>query len=176
MNQEDVLWREATIAHFALAGQLMAAALSLELACTLLDEEGDDLYQQLAEILPSDDPTVEGFDNDREFLLDRARNFRLVAERCAENGASLAEALANSLREDAGQPDSWNRRDELLKALVPYAESVTSAAAEAERALSALDGSVSETGYVEPAEITAGIVRFLNSESALFSSFNNRQN
>ena len=166
---ENAHWREAVAAHFALAGHLASAALSLELVATLLDEDGDWLYGELAEILPAERSGGGAPASDREFILDRAQTHREKAELFAANGTALAEALANSLRRDVGVPDSWERRDELCTALRPYAEAIDTAAADAERALGALDASVSKAGESEPATMMADVVRFLNLEAALFA-------
>lgn len=170
MNSQDEMWRDAAVANFMLAGHLIAAALSLELACTAIDDRGDRLYAELAEILPADDMSRGGFENDRDFLLDRAQSHRKVASTCAGNGAILAQVLAESLRERTTEVEPWSSREEIQAMMAPYAQAVTNAANEAERLLGALAGSTSEMGNEEPARITAGIVRFLNLESALLSA------
>jgi len=172
-DDEDRIWADASIAHMKLAGHLLAAALSLELACRNLDDEGNWLYGELAEILPADEPGLPEVESDRAFLLDRAQSHRKVAAVCAENAAILATTLADSLREEVGVADSWDRRDELRGAIRLYASSVADAAAEAEVALLALDASVSKAEVEEPGRSMAGILRFLNSEAALFSAFTN---
>ncbi len=169
-SAEDERWREAVSAHYALAGHLAAAALSLEQAATSLDPEGDSLYVELAEIFPAEGSDESMPPSDRDFLLDRALTHREKAVLFARNGGALAEAMTRNLRRQHGGPDSWERRYALREAMCPYAESIGCAATEAERILVALDASLSERGVTEPAAQMAAVVRFLNLEAALFAA------
>lgn len=163
-------WPATVGGHFALGGHLAAAALCLESAAALCDEKGDWLCGALAEVLPADDEEPPApVQSDREFLLDRAETHREKARIYAENGSALADAVASGLREDPGRPDSWDRRDDLVRALRPYAEAITGAALEAERILVSLDAALPCGNDPSPADVMPGVVRFLNQEAALFT-------
>lgn len=142
---EDAQWRVVAAAHFAFAGHLTAAGLTLELAASNLDDEGI-----------------------REVILDQAQTHRAQTKQLAANGAALVDVLVTSLREKPLEPDPVEAGDELRAALHSYGEAMESAAAEAERSLLALDRSTSGTSG--PATIMANMARFLNHEAALLAT------
>lgn len=159
-------WAALSLAHVRLGAAYLEISLLLESTCSSMDPDTDWLYQGLARILPASEPLEVDPPNDLEHLLDRATTFRGVAKVMINNGLEIANIAATDLREVDPQADSWETRDQTRAQMEQYGEALSQALEIAEATLVQIPEILRE-----PREALGAAVMFLNTESAILSTY-----
>lgn len=178
LNQPDLTHlREATSAYYRAAALFAETSLLLRQAAKGIGVDSNSLLDGLAEIRPAgDNEPGADFDSDREFLLDRAAIYRDKAALMTDSATALLGHLSDWFDDHPDEEgDSHADAQSLEDMLSLYMRALEGAADEHERISAALRTTplTEREDYRVLLDDLGTAIRFLASESALFSSFLN---